>query len=169
MKSGRVGYFGSTINLLVSIQLGIAITAASLPDLRGMVSRLLGAMGFKGLTGRSGSGSGSEPSGPGELEFGFGGSRAVGVVQGEGEVGRPRRVFRPDWLRDTLPQSLMSTRIGRRESEVAGVEVERERENCGHAEMGEGVVEDLSMSRLEKIKTLDVVTEVESPGGSSNG
>lgn len=105
-------YFGTTVNILVAIQVSFAIIAASLPDLRALMARKFSK--FSPLHHRS---------------MATGGGRAEEVDQernGQREEMQddPRlafdgkRVFRkPDWLRNSIPASLMSTRVT--QSEVA--------------------------------------------------
>ena len=110
-------YFGGAINLLVAVQVSVGIVAASLPDLRALGARV--GAGLAPLHHRSWNtrvGLGGRCDGEG------GGSRGdVEVLGREGRSGeegsstRDKRgktgLRRPDWLRDSLPGSLMGTQI----------------------------------------------------------
>ena len=94
-------YFGDTITLLVAVQMALAIVAASLPDVRALALRV-----WPGLRSRRGD--------RGEV--------------GLGDRGEERkRKRRQDWLRDTVPRSVMGTtgtlRVCEREDENALVVV----------------------------------------------
>lgn len=101
-------YFGSGVNMLVAIQISLAIVAASLPDLRALVARnfpkftplhhrsIATAARVSMVGGRRAQGCNAEQASPSPERAEFGG----------------RRVFKkPDWLRTNLPASLMSTRV----------------------------------------------------------
>ncbi|ORY09616.1 hypothetical protein BCR34DRAFT_368803 [Clohesyomyces aquaticus] len=116
-------YFGHAINLLIAIQISLAIVAASLPDLRALIARSF--PNFSPLHHRSlatANANARVVNGEVDVEPGLSG-------EGGGDGARPgfeaRRTFRkPDWMRSTLPESLMSTRITREETrqEIVGVE-----------------------------------------------
>lgn len=111
-REGNKTYFGTTVNILVAIQVSFAIIAASLPDLRALMARNFAK--FSPLHHRS---------------MATGGGRAEAFDEqrespGEEMQDDPRmafegkRVFRkPDWLRNSIPASLMSTRVV--QSEIA--------------------------------------------------
>ncbi|KAF2866413.1 hypothetical protein BDV95DRAFT_505141 [Massariosphaeria phaeospora] len=103
-REAHASYFGGTINLLVSIQISLAIVAASLPDLRALVARSFPK--FSPLHHRSLATAGEAPRRR---------DAEMGEVQ---EVEEPRPAFdqrrrskKPDWMRSAMPASLMSTRV----------------------------------------------------------
>jgi hypothetical protein len=118
-RERNMRYFGSAVNILISIQISFAIIAASLPDLRALMARKF--RNFSPLHHRSLATHGRHPSGSGERG-------RVGVwdaeqgPSGQGVLENPRaspegkRVVRkPDWLRNSIPASLMSTMITQNE------------------------------------------------------
>lgn len=90
-------YFGSKVNVLVAVQIGFGIVAASLPDLRGVVAR--GCFG-RAAWGRGGDGSGGRAE-----------ARDVerGLARDGNMDGGKKRFKKPDWMRTTFPPSLMAT------------------------------------------------------------
>ena len=107
-------YFGGAINKLIAIQLSLAIIAASLPDIRALIARSFpnfSPLHHRSLNTHRDRGQAAEM----DTENGLGSTR---------EPPRPtfesRRVRKPDWLRNTLPQSLMSTRITQDELSTPG-------------------------------------------------
>jgi len=125
-REGSNTYFGSSVNILVAIQISFAIIAASLPDLRALIARKI--PNFSPLHHRSlVTAAGRE------------GGRARAFDQEDGVLGREvdedqrvafdgKRVFRkPDWLRNSIPASLMSTRITQNEITRLSRSLSRER------------------------------------------
>ncbi|KAH7088833.1 hypothetical protein FB567DRAFT_440791 [Paraphoma chrysanthemicola] len=113
-REGSTTYFGTTVNILVAIQISFAIIAASLPDLRALIARnfpKFSPLHHRSLvTGERGSGGRARPFDP----------ERTSPSEESGEGPRPafegKRVFRkPDWLRNSIPASLMSTRITQNE------------------------------------------------------
>ncbi|KAF2841803.1 hypothetical protein M501DRAFT_1007938 [Patellaria atrata CBS 101060] len=96
-------YFGGVINLLVAIQLSFAIIAASLPDLRAFIARSTPEL--SPLHHRSFAISGSRPHR--DLENA---SPEFSPEAGRNAFDTKRRSRTPDWMRSTLPESLLSTR-----------------------------------------------------------
>lgn len=114
-REGSTTYFGTTVNILVAIQVSFAIVAASLPDLRALIARNF--PNFSPLHHRS-------------LVTAAAGGDGGRVEAFDAERGTPteemakdphmafegKRVFRkPDWLRNSIPASLMSTMITQNE------------------------------------------------------
>ncbi|KAF2263304.1 hypothetical protein CC78DRAFT_534078 [Lojkania enalia] len=96
-------YFGTAINMLIAIQLALAIAAASLPDIRALIARSFPK--FSPLHHRSlvTATNNQDP----DAEQG-----ALGHNDTPRQAFEGRRHFRkPDWMRSTLPASLLSTRI----------------------------------------------------------
>jgi hypothetical protein len=113
-REGSTTYFGTTVNILVAIQISFAIIAASLPDLRALVARnfpKFSPLHHRSLvTGERGSGGRAQA---------FDAERASPteeMAEGPRAAFEGKRVFRkPDWLRNSIPASLMSTRITQNE------------------------------------------------------
>jgi len=114
-REGDMRYFGSAVNILIAIQILFAIVAASLPDLRALVARSFAR--FSPLHHRSlataGRGSSADNEGRSanqrDAEQCFPSSAKIGEPQVAFDG---KRVFRkPDWLRNSIPASLMSTMI----------------------------------------------------------
>jgi hypothetical protein len=160
MRAEDSMYFGGTINLLVAIQLGLAIVAASLPDVRALIARSW--KGWSPLGHRdSSSEGGSDHTGDmahgdmvgWEVGRGAGAEHAIRV---RGEVSR-----RPDWMQTMIPLSLQSTRepqgTARRETVTVG---------------GRGDAVDVStLTALKKVHTtrmVHTVQETSSAGSSRN-
>lgn len=100
-------YFGGTINLLIAIQISLAIVAASLPDLRALVARSFpkfSPLHHRSLATAAQYGDGAR----GDVEQGVG---REGAEQPRRGFEAARQMRKPDWLRDTLPASLMETQI----------------------------------------------------------
>jgi len=109
-RAEDMAYFGNTINLLVAVQLSLAIIAASLPDIRALVARSF--PNFSPLHHRSLNGT--------RRRAGNGNAQGIQDMEAEGRQDcteqdsseqNKRVVRKPDWLRSELPQSLMDTRI----------------------------------------------------------
>ncbi|RYN50717.1 hypothetical protein AA0114_g5736 [Alternaria tenuissima] len=111
-REGNMRYFGSAVNILVAIQISFAIIAASLPDLRALIARSFSK--FSPLHHRSLAtvSSGDEQrhrAGRSDIEQGL---SNLDAVQGLRAASGGMRLFRkPDWLRNSVPASLMSTVI----------------------------------------------------------
>jgi len=111
-------YFGGSINLLVAIQISLAIIAASLPDLRALVARSFPH--FSPLHHRSWN------TGARDCERG-----RRHVQRGDSNTPEPRpalevprsSMWKPDWLRQSLPGSLMETRVTETELSRANTRV----------------------------------------------
>jgi hypothetical protein len=123
-REDNANYFGGAINLLIAIQVSLAIIAASLPDLRALIARSF--PNFSPLHHRSlATAAANEECGHVE----------VGVVEG---VAAPRPVFdqakkrfTPDWMREELPRSLMESRVTMNELTRAETEDLNERMRRG--------------------------------------
>ena len=99
-------YFGGAINMLIAIQISLAIVAASLPDLRALIARSFpkfSPLHHRSLATQAANGNHN---------------RNRDVEQAAAEVEEPRAAFegrrtfrKPDWMRSTIPGSLMSTRM----------------------------------------------------------
>jgi hypothetical protein len=102
-------YFGSTVNILVAIQISFAIVAASLPDLRALIARKVPKL--SPLHHRSLGTAAVHCNGFCDEEMAH-----TSPVAFEG-----KKVFRkPDWLRSNIPASLMSTVVTRHEGGCLG-------------------------------------------------
>jgi len=106
-RETNVNYFGGTINLLIAIQVSLAIIAASLPDLRALIARSFPK--FSPLHHRSLATAAA--NGNGDVER----AGVIGMVE-DVEAPRPafdqgKRRFTPDWMREELPRSLMESRV----------------------------------------------------------
>jgi hypothetical protein len=106
-REDNAQYFGGAINLLIAIQVSLAIIAASLPDLRALIARSF--PNFSPLHHRSLATAATARHG--DVERGG----VLGMVEGV-EAPRPafeqgKRRFTPDWMRDDLPSSLMESRV----------------------------------------------------------
>jgi hypothetical protein len=114
-REGSKTYFGTTVNILVAIQVSFAIIAASLPDLRALIARKFRNFSplhhrslvtgqDRGSGGRAAAFDEERGSGPGEM------------AEDPRLAFEGKRVFRkPDWMRNSIPASLMSTRITQNE------------------------------------------------------
>jgi hypothetical protein len=110
-REGSTTYFGTTVNILVAIQISFAIIAASLPDLRALITRSFPQ--FSPLHHRTLASAAERDNG--------GRNHGLGLERGSffDDMARdPRMAFegkrvlrKPDWLRDGIPLSLMSTRV----------------------------------------------------------
>jgi hypothetical protein len=117
-------YFGDEINMLIAIQISLAIIAASLPDIRALIARSF--PNFSPLHHRSlntrigrairGSRNSQNVSNPEDrMERGEGGDAGnqTDDLQQQNSIASPRRAFErrgfrtPDWLRSSIPASLM--------------------------------------------------------------
>ncbi|EMD69673.1 hypothetical protein COCSADRAFT_32356 [Bipolaris sorokiniana ND90Pr] len=120
-RESNMQYFGSAVNILISIQISFAIIAASLPDLRALIARKFPH--FSPLHHRSlATNGGRHPSGGSERgRVGVWDAEQSSPAQGvpaENAHATPvgKKVFRkPDWLRNSIPASLMSTMITQNE------------------------------------------------------
>lgn len=118
-RETNMQYFGSAVNILISIQISFAIIAASLPDLRALMARKFPH--FSPLHHRSLVTHGRKPGGSCEqgriatwdAEQGPSGQ---GVLEDPRATPEGKRVSRkPDWLRNSIPASLMSTVVTQNE------------------------------------------------------
>jgi hypothetical protein len=125
-REGNTTYFGTTVNILVAIQISFAIIAASLPDLRALIARNF--HNFSPLHHRS-LVTAVERGDGGRIEA-LNGERA----SSSDEMGEsPRMAFegkrvlrKPDWMRSSIPESLMSTRVTHTEFTHQSREVSQE-------------------------------------------
>jgi hypothetical protein len=103
-RSRHSTYFGGAINLLIAIQIALAIIAASLPDIRALIARSFPK--FSPLHHRSLNNATRNAPVHRDVE------RQQGLDESD-EPAQPRRALerfrKPDWLRSTLPASLFST------------------------------------------------------------
>jgi len=118
-REANMQYFGSAVNILIAIQISFAIIAASLPDLRALIARTFPQ--FSPLHHRSLATNAREPGGGGgpdrvaawDIEQG---SSERGIEESPRVASGGKKTFRkPDWLRNSLPASLMSTMITQNE------------------------------------------------------
>jgi hypothetical protein len=129
----RSSYFGGAINLLVAIQISLAIVAASLPDLRALFARNLprfSPLYRRSLITRSSNNArrigsnGNQDVEQGMVEWVDGhdaaGSGGASEATSSGELvdskrrsanDAVRKSKTPDWLRNSLPASLMGTQV----------------------------------------------------------
>ncbi|CAN9277369.1 unnamed protein product [Alternaria alternata] len=111
-REGNMRYFGSAVNILVAIQISFAIIAASLPDLRALIARSFSKFSplhHRSLATVSSSDEERHRGGRSDVEQGLSNPDAV---QGLRAASESMRLFRkPDWLRNSIPASLMSTVI----------------------------------------------------------
>ncbi|KAB2109441.1 hypothetical protein AG0111_0g243 [Alternaria gaisen] len=111
-REGNMRYFGSAVNILVAIQISFAIIAASLPDLRALIARSFSKFSplhHRSLATVSSSGEERHRAGRSDVEQGLPNPDAV---EGLCVASESKRLFRkPDWLRNSIPGSLMSTVI----------------------------------------------------------
>lgn len=111
-REGNMRYFGSAVNILVAIQISFAIIAASLPDLRALIARSFSKFSplhHRSLATVSSSDEERHRGGRSDVEQGFPNPDAV---EGLCAASESKRLFRkPDWLRNSIPGSLMSTVI----------------------------------------------------------
>lgn len=118
-RESNMQYFGSAVNILISIQISFAIIAASLPDLRALVARKFPH--FSPLHHRSLVTNGRKPGGSCEqgrvgLWDAEQGPPGQGILDDPRASPEGKRVFRkPDWMRNSIPASLMSTVITQNE------------------------------------------------------
>lgn len=107
-------YFGTTVNLLIAVEISLAIVAASLPDLCALMARTFPnfspqhhrslATNARRVNSNKTGGFGQEPSR----------KEAIACPRAAFDVKRPSR--KPDWLRRSIPASLMSTLTTQEES-----------------------------------------------------
>ncbi|KAH9882256.1 hypothetical protein J1614_001428 [Plenodomus biglobosus] len=96
-RERNMRYFGSAVNILIAIQISFAIIAASLPDLRALVARKFSLLNRRSRPEQCDTETGSSAEGP---------------RKNRNPVSGLKKVFRkPDWLRETIPASLMSTAV----------------------------------------------------------
>jgi hypothetical protein len=114
-REGSTTYFGTTVNILVAIQVSFAIVAASLPDVRALIARNF--PNFSPLHHRSLITAAAERHGAQAEAFNIErGTPAEGMAEYPRMAQEGKRVSRkPDWLRDSIPASLMSTLITQNE------------------------------------------------------
>jgi hypothetical protein len=114
-REGSKTYFGSTVNILVAIQISFAIIAASLPDLRALIARKFpnfSPLHHRSLVTEAGCGNGGQAEAF-DPERGLPGDE---FTEEQRIAFEGKRVFRkPDWLRNSIPASLMSTTITQNE------------------------------------------------------
>jgi hypothetical protein len=111
-REGNTRYFGSAVNMLIAIQISFAIIAASLPDLRALVARNFPK--FSPLHHRSlvTAGRGGSHRGRAEAYDAAQSSPDEETAEGPRAAFEGKRVLRkPDWLRESIPASLMSTMV----------------------------------------------------------
>ncbi|KAF1846497.1 uncharacterized protein K460DRAFT_284513 [Cucurbitaria berberidis CBS 394.84] len=112
-REGNTTYFGSAVNVLVSIQISLAIVVASLPDLRALFARSFPK--FSPLRHRSlATAAGNAAGGGGRAEAIYpdqGASSGEMMENRRGAINGKRLFRKPDWLRSSIPASLMSTRV----------------------------------------------------------
>jgi hypothetical protein len=111
-REGNTRYFGSAVNMLIAIQITFAIVAASLPDLRALVARNF--PNFSPLHHRSLVTAGQAPDDRNQRGI----AEAYDIGHDEEMAEGPRLAFeekraskKPDWMRSSIPASLMSTMI----------------------------------------------------------
>jgi hypothetical protein len=103
-------YFGTSVNILIAIQISFAIIAASLPDLRALIARVV--PNFSPLHHRSLTTAGRGNNGQAGVLDEERASPTGDMHEDPRNVLEGKRVFRkPDWLRNDVPTSLMSTMI----------------------------------------------------------
>ncbi|CAN9213110.1 unnamed protein product [Alternaria alternata] len=111
-REGNMRYFGSAVNILVAIQISFAIIAASLPDLRALIARSFSKFSplhHRSLATVSSSDEERHRGGRSDVEQGL---PNLDAVEGPCAASESKRLFRkPDWLRNSIPGSLMSTVI----------------------------------------------------------
>ena len=113
-REGSTTYFGTAVNMLVSIQISLAIVAASLPDLRALVARTFPK--FSPLHHRSIVTAARHPAGGGggqaqAFDAEQGSPSSIMVEAPHAAFSRKRVSREPDWMRSSIPASLMSTRV----------------------------------------------------------
>jgi hypothetical protein len=118
-REGNTQYFGSAVNILVAIQISFAIVAASLPDLRALVARNFpnfSPLHHRSLVTAAGRAADSNGRGRAEEYDAEQGSASPDMSESPRAAFEGKRVFRkPDWLRNSIPASLMSTVITQNE------------------------------------------------------
>jgi hypothetical protein len=113
-REGSTTYFGTSVNILVAIQISFAIIAASLPDLRALIARI--APNFSPLHHRSLATAAGGNGGRAEFFDVERGSPNGEMLENPRNASDGKRVFRkPDWLRNDVPTSLMATTITQNE------------------------------------------------------
>lgn len=110
-RVNNASYFGGAINLLTAIQISLAIVAASLPDIRALIARSFPK--FSPLHHRSLNT--VAPRARNEMRDVEQGPEGSGSAQPRQAFEGGRAFRKPDWMRSTLPASLMSTRITQNE------------------------------------------------------
>ncbi|KAF2010119.1 hypothetical protein BU24DRAFT_316873, partial [Aaosphaeria arxii CBS 175.79] len=99
-------YFGGAINLLIAIQLALAIIAASLPDLRALIARFFPK--FEHLHRSSSSGRDAQQDAHEHYGDAENGGDALRYPQRAQEC-QKRESRIPDWMRSAIPASLMES------------------------------------------------------------
>lgn len=117
-REGSTTYFGSAVNILVAIQISLAIVAASLPDLRALVARnfpKFSPLHHRSLvTAAENRGANRGNARPMQVDVEPGSS--LEMAESPRDAFDGKRVFRkPDWMRSSIPASLMSTRVTQNE------------------------------------------------------
>lgn len=115
-REGSTTYFGTTVNILVAIQVSFAIVAASLPDLRALIARTF--PNFSPLHHRS-TVTAAEHGHDDRAQVldEEKGLPVLEIPEGPCRAFEDKRVSRkPDWMRNSIPASLMSTTITQIES-----------------------------------------------------
>lgn len=101
-------YFGGTINMLTAIQISLAIIAASLPDIRALIARSFpnfSPLHHRSLVTAAVNQARADNADPEQ-------GQAVENENAPRAGMENRRSFRkPDWMRNSIPASLMSTRM----------------------------------------------------------
>ncbi|KAF2793200.1 hypothetical protein K505DRAFT_244962 [Melanomma pulvis-pyrius CBS 109.77] len=118
-REDHAGYFGGAINLLIAIQVSLAIIAASLPDLRALIARSFPK--FSPLHHRSLATAAAVEADVERL------GRVEGVEEPRRAVDLGKRRATPDWMREELPASLMESRVTMNELTLAETEDVEER------------------------------------------
>lgn len=112
-RADNMHYFGNTINKLIAIQLSLAIVAASLPDLRALIARSFpnfSPLHHRSLNTHARDGEGiREDMQDVEAQGQAGGSEQKSA--NDRALENRKSFKKPDWMRDTLPASLMDTRV----------------------------------------------------------
>jgi hypothetical protein len=116
-REGSTTYFGTSVNILIAIQISFAIIAASLPDLRALIARVI--PNFSPLQQRS-----LDAAERGNAEV-LDAERAVLDDVRMAAEGK-RALWKPDWMRSSIPASLMSTRVTQNEITELSAEESRE-------------------------------------------
>jgi hypothetical protein len=116
-REGSNTYFGTSVNILIAIQIFFAIIAASLPDLRALIARTIPSFSplhHRSLVTAAAQGNGNR--GQAEILDVEQGPPSAGMTQPpRAAFDRKRSSMKPDWLRSSIPASLMSTMVTQNE------------------------------------------------------